>query len=175
MATVKGQLLTVNGDGTGNGNANGNYASGAEDFYIECPAGKTFIIHRMMVKVEDSGAFDVESYGNGITLTNGINVLREKNGVETAITSTPIYSNGDWSGHCFDTRVDTYGSGDNQLSARWSFDKFGGPIFLGVGDKIIVRLNDTFTGLVSHEFIVEGEFYDKVYFSEDQIPAWEKG
>lgn len=171
---VKGQILTVNGDGTGTSNANGNYSSAAEDFYIECPANSTIMINRMIVKLEDTGAFDVESYGNGVSLTNGVRVFHERRGVEHEITATPIFTNGDWAGHCFDTRVDAYGQGDEQLSARWSFDRFGGPLFLQVGDKFIVRLEDNFTGLVAHEFIAEGSFFDKVYYSADQIPEWEK-
>ena len=39
------QLLSTNGDGTGTVSAKGNYASAAEEFYIEAPAGVTYDLY----------------------------------------------------------------------------------------------------------------------------------
>jgi len=70
------RFLDTNGDGTGTKSATGNYAESPVSFFIQPPAGEVFRLNRMLVHIEDSGTFDSGSYGNGITLTNGITVSK---------------------------------------------------------------------------------------------------
>ena len=144
----------------------GDYSATPNDIYIQAQPGEVLQLHRIMVSVGDSGSFDSGSYGNGLALVNGIQgilaVVPPGGGtlLEVSALEAPIKTNTDWAGYVFDTRVDSYGSGNEQLSARWSFDKAGQPIYLdgdkGGGEKLIVRLNDNFTGLTKHRFHVQG-------------------
>ena len=131
------------------------------DFYIQPPADKIYYIQRMIVSIEDTAGMDADKYGNGITLTNGIQLLVEDDeGLLYSLTDIhhPILTNGHWAHYCFDADVKTWGSGNEHLVVRWTFAKHGDTINLRGwrGEKLIIRVNDTFTGLVNHHFLVEG-------------------
>ena len=158
--TLIAQYLDTNGDGTGTQSAVGNYASAAEIFYIQPPAGTVYRLSRMLPFVEDVGSFDSGSYGNGITLTNGI-VVRIQNDSGTLVDLTaglPIQLNTHWARQCYDMTISTFGQGNEYLHARWTFSKSGQYIRLD-GDnneRLEMVFNDSFTGLVSHYFMVQG-------------------
>lgn len=156
------RILDTNGDGTGTTNANGNYASAADDFYIKPPVGTRYEIDRLIVFIQDTGAFDAELYGNGAILTNGISLLQLNFDGTTRVDLTgglSIKSNADWGRLCYDVDVKTWGTGDEVLLARFTFSKFGGPLTLDgdAGQSLVVRLNDNLSALVYHYFTVEGQ------------------
>lgn len=154
------RFLDTNGDGSGTKNANGNYSSAEEIFYIQPPAHQNYLLYRMMAYVKDSGTFDSGSYGNGITLTNGIAVrVSDDSGVQHDLTDgVPVKTNPDWRQHCFDAEPSSYGLGDEALGVRWTFTRGGPPILLegANGDRLEVVLHDDFSGLITHTFKVEG-------------------
>ena len=148
----------TNGDGTGATIATGNYSGAAEEFYIE--STDELRIHRLIICVTDSGAFDANEYGNSIELTNGINIQHRDssdNIIADYTQSGNVKTNAGWGGYCYDVDVKTWGTGPEILLARWSFDKIGGPILLEQGHKLVFTLNDDFTGLLDHFFTLQGQ------------------
>jgi hypothetical protein len=160
MSSYLYRNLDTNGDGTGSKDATGDYSSTAAVFYIQPPTEKIYLIERMIVHVEDSGSFDSGAYGNGITLTNGIVVrISDDSGVIVDLTDgMPILSNGSWVRQCYDVQVHPFGSGNEHMGVRWTFRKAGQPLKL-VGEKtqkLEIVLNDNFSGLVGHQFQIQG-------------------
>ena len=142
---------------TGEKSAVGDYSVTPKDFYIEALEGERLSVARVIIHVVDSGSFDSGSYGNGITLTNGIQFIYERNGVQFNVSNGfPIKTNVDWGRYCYDVNISTYGAGNEALNARWTFSKYGNPLILNKGDKLILRLSDDFSGLVEHTFLFEG-------------------
>jgi hypothetical protein len=113
---------------------------------------------RLLVTVEDSTGMDAGKYGNNITLTNGINllVLNSDDTVEELLTPEPIFTNAEWGTFCYDVDLKTWGAGNDLLLVRWTFDKAGSPVDLKKDQRLVVQLNDDFTGLVKHRFLVQG-------------------
>ena len=155
------QLLSTNGDGTGTTNAIGDYSSAAETFELadQTDALETVVV-RLIVYVEDSGAFDAAGYGNAGVLANGITVsVLSAAGAEIIdLTPDPIKSNGGWASLAYDTQVATWGTGNEFLVTRWTFGKFtpDGGIVLTDGERLVVNVNDDLTDLVAHRFTAQG-------------------
>lgn len=155
-------LFTFLTDAAGNKNAVGDYAATATDFYIECPgtlgAGR-LDLYRMIIEVVDFGTFDSGSYGNGISLSNGISVgVHNSSGVLVLdmTDGLPIVTNVDWARQCHDVAHSSFGTGNESMSVRWTFNKAGEPISLRPGWRLSVTLNDDFTDLIQHYFQVQG-------------------
>lgn len=162
------QFADVDGDGTGAFNATGDYSDGGlglTEFGIQPGPGEIFDIARMIITIEDTGSFDSGSYGNNVTLTNGIAIEKRVGTINGASVldqsltgAQPIITNVGWGAYCFDVEVHTFGQGNEFLLARWTFLKAG--VFLRlVGDDdeyFAVRLHDDFSGLVDHGFNLQG-------------------
>ena len=151
------EYLDTNGDGTGDNDAIGNYASAAEDFYFQ--ATTLSEIHRLLVTVEDTQPMQAANYGNGIVLTNGIRIFLHDSTTVTEVPldgGLPVLRNLDWGSLCYDVDLKTWGSGNQALLVRFTFARGGQPLLLDAGDRIIVRLNDSFVGLISHKFMIQG-------------------
>jgi hypothetical protein len=158
MATSIFSVLAENGSAVTN--AVGDYSGGSADsFNVTPPATEDWYITRMIFSMEDSGTFDPSSYGNGTALTNGV-VIRHSNagGVLRTLTAFPPKTNIEWEMHCHDVNLHTYGTGDEGLTARWTFAKHGRPLLLNGadGEFLEVYLNDSFTHLVAHRFLFQG-------------------
>jgi hypothetical protein len=155
------QHLDTVGDGSGSYEVTGNYASAAEEFFIAPPANKVYTIERMLVFVQDTGAFDAGDYGNGLALTNGLLLTVERDGVELLdlLGNEPIHNNAEWAAMCYDAQVLTWGTGDEMLVARWTFSKSGKPLTLHgkSSDRLVLTANDDMTGLNAHRFKVQGQ------------------
>lgn len=164
------KVLSSNGDGTGTSNAVGDYSVTPLSLRYEANndgASEIIYIERMIVKIQDTGTLDADTYGNGISLTNGIRVYI-RNSADTILeelTSYPITSTGDWAGHCHDATHHAFGVGDEILSVRWTFARSGLPVILKAteGEYLEVYLNDNFTGLVEHKFIIQGHYDNEDY------------
>ena len=168
------QFLATTGKGatTGHSNAVGNYSTATgtagESFILKPPSTAAYRVERMLVHVQDTGAFAAEEYGNlGSALTNGVVVrVATSTGTVKDLTGTiPIKSNAQWARHMYDVRVDTWSAGDEFLAARWSFWKSGYPLRLdgSRGEFLEVYLQDSCTGLVAHQFFIEGYVEDEAY------------
>ncbi len=153
------RYLDTNGDGTGTVDAIGDYSTVTE-FYYEAPElGATF--HRMIVSIEDNGGGTISEYGNlgAGGLTNGIEVkvVDDSDTVMADLTDgLPIKSNGDWGRLCYDIDRKDWGGGNDFYQVRWTFSKSGEPVILREGWRLVVYLNDDFTNLVGHHFMVQG-------------------
>jgi len=141
----------------------GNYSSGVEQFQIVADVGSQQLhLARMIVHIEDVGNFDSGRYGNNIILTNGIHivaydadgttVLKDLDGNEGVLT------NSGWGALCHDVTLHDYGLGNNSVTARWTFARTGKPLTLSSGQMLSVDLNDDFTGLEAHTFMVQGYY-----------------
>ena len=152
--------LTDDGTHTGTVNAIGDYSAGAE-WYVTAPAGG-YKFTRLMVSYEDTGGGIMQEYGNlGSALTNGIEMeIRDDNGtvISDLTGGVPIKSNGDW-GRLVGPDIDRkdWGQGNDLFIARWSFFKFEEEsVVLQPGWSFVVKLNDSFVGLVSQYFNLQG-------------------
>ena len=137
----------------------GNYAAAVEQFKYE--PTRRVEVHRLIVYIQDTGNFSVSTYGNGLTLVNGIRVVvRDSNDVLLGALDggEPILSNGDWSSLCYDINYHSFGVGDNALAVRWTFERAGAPIRIdgAEGHYLAVELNDSFLNLTDHTFNVQG-------------------
>jgi hypothetical protein len=153
------RFLDTNGDGSGTKQAIGNYAGG-EEFYIQPPAGQVYILARMMVQIRDAGPISADNYGGLAALTNGVSVdVKDASGsLLDLVDGLPVKTNAEWGAHCYDSEPDTYGSGNDYVSVRWTFEK-GKHVIILRGDfaeRFAVTLNDNLTGLVAHTFKVHG-------------------
>lgn len=161
------QHLTPNGDGTGGFNANGDYSSTEEIFYIQPPSDKVYCIQRMIGMIEDSNNMRAEYYGDmGVALTNGITVrVSNNNGVILDMTNGhPIKRNAEWGQFCYDVDLKSWGTGNEFILIKWDLSLPEQSLFLtgANGDKLELILNDDFSGLVSHHFVIEGHVYPGV-------------
>ena len=152
------QFLDTNGDGTGTTNVNGNYSGAADDFYYQAPAGKIVELHRMIIGIEDTSGATATKYGNIAALSVGIdiNIKEEDDDLILNLTPAKIKTNAWWGGYCYDVDLKTWGSGNELLVVRWTFSKSGKPIKLPAGSKLVVTVNDDLTGLINHNFLVQG-------------------
>ena len=73
------------------------------------------------------------------------------------LTPSPVKTSGDWAALCYDVAVATWGTGDEFLTARWTFAKFvSGGLALNDGSKLVCTVNDDMRGLVSHRITAQG-------------------
>ncbi len=140
----------------------GNYADaglGLTQFKF-APTRKV-AVHRMIAYIQDTGNFSVSTYGNGITLANGLRLLVRKADdslIQAIDGGTPIQANADWSSLCYDINYHSFGVGDNALAVRWTFSRAGAPILIDgtLGEYLVMELNDDFSSLTDHTFCAQG-------------------
>ena len=158
---IASRFADTNGDGSGTKNAVGNYSGAPQKFCIAPEAGEIFKVERIIPFLKDSGSLDSDYYGNGIILTNGIQIKvvrfagQPQETVLADITDgVPVKSNSDWKRLCFDQNISEYGTGNETAVWRYTFSKDAPAIVLDGDNKeeIQVILNDDFSGLVEHYF-----------------------
>jgi hypothetical protein len=155
------RYLDLNGTGSGTKNMNQNYSVTSDIVFIQPTAGQIMRIERMLVYIQDTGTFDSGGYGNGTALTTGITVrLNGDGGVQDLTDGVPIKTNGHWARLCYDADHNGYGTGDEYLAVRWTFSKAGAPLRLDgdTNDRLEIVLNDDFSGLTEHYFLVQGVY-----------------
>jgi hypothetical protein len=162
------QLLSTNGDGTGTTNANGDYrdaptGAGAEEFYIQAPAGQVYKLARMIPYLRDTANWSADNYGDFAgALSVGFEFKKyDAAGVETLNLNggQAIQANADWGHLCYDVDLISFGAGDDFMVVRWTFAKSGQPLTLNPGEKLSVTFNDNLTGLVEHTFMIQGLYH----------------
>lgn len=158
-----------------NANANRNFSDAGEGlkyFYVKPAAGVIFRVKRLLVTVRDTGSLDADSYGNGITLTNGIRAVVGVGDPASSPTISvdlsgglPILTNADWGRYTLDLIFSNFGQGDEYLSARFEATnnkaaQYDGVILAGDDDVFFgVEVHDDLSGLVQHLFFVQGVSY----------------
>jgi len=150
--------------------ATGNYSSGVEDFIYQVPEGKIAAITRVIIIMTHTSSLDPDLYAGIGELTNGIvpKILKSDDSVLQHLTSDtvaglvgisakPIKTNKDWSALCYDFKIIPDSGNDPDLGLyRWTFSRAGLPLVLDNQEKLCFSLNDNFTGLSDHRFIVQG-------------------
>ena len=166
------QFLATTGKGatTGHSNAVGDYSTATgtsgESFILAPSTAEVYRVERMIIHIQDTGAFAAEEYGNLTALTNGVQVrIATDTGTVYDYTGVTVKSNAQWARQCYDTRVDTWSVGDEFLTSRWTFSKAGYPLRIdgAAGQRLEVYLQDSCTGLVAHNFYVNGYVEDTAY------------
>ena len=147
-----------------NVDAIGDYAGDPKDFLYTIPDGTdVYHIARVLVLIEANGTFEPDIYGpsNGINspLPNGINMFIKRDGEpKQYLTPVAITANVDWSMYCYDVRYSDYGSGNETLEVRWSFNK-GNPtgLILSEKDEFGFELADDFSSfMIRQRFVIQG-------------------
>ena len=139
----------------------GDYSSTPTRFIWTPLPGRIAHIHRMIISVEDAGAFDAAKYGNNIVLTNGISLTVRNVADDSQVhdyTAGKVRTNSDWAARAFDADVKTWGVGNEIMVVRWTFSRAGSPIVLDDSMYISIDLADTFVDLVNHRFKIQGEY-----------------
>ena len=156
------RYLSDDGTSSGTKNAIGNYSDGGLGetfFYYESPFGKTTVAQRMIMKIRDAAPFSADGYGGISALTNGITFLIRNDADEDQLDLTdgiPIQNNADWGRLCFDMRLDSFGSGDDFVTVRWTFSNSGSALIIPPGWKIGALFHDDLSGLDAHYFFLNG-------------------
>lgn len=175
--------MTTGGDQTGTFNAIGDYSSTSDDFYVQPPAAEDYMISSLDITIVDD-RINPEGYGAMDALTNGVSIVTVLQGVTyIAGAGTNITSNRGWMSISDDVQYVDWGLPieEKMMRCRIDFGKFyadpqrpqpdgvGGLMLLGhTEDKLIIRLNDDFTDLSGHYFIVRGGRYSDHISSKNQ-------
>lgn len=158
------RYLDTNGDGTGTKLFTETQISQAA--FIAPGAGEIFVLHRMMVAYLDDTATAAVYGGLGAALSNGIQIKHKRGATVVAnlTDNVPVKKNADWVALAgVDVRNYDWGNPANPhaVGVRWTFTRAGQAITL-IGDQsdsLVVELNDNFTGLDDHRFVVQGYRY----------------
>ena len=149
-------------DGTNISSAADYSGAGAARFWRGPAADKLWVVTRMLIMIRDTGTFDAADYGNGITLTNGIGVdvwddVADEVDLDL-VDGLHVKFNAGWAQLCYDAEIKTWGTGDEFLVVRWTFEKAGKALLLdgAANQNISVYLNDNLSGLVSQTFLIQG-------------------
>lgn len=130
-------------------------------FYWQSTENYDVFITKLKIFVQDLTISTPAAYGAISALTNGYSVqhLSAANVlIEDLLGGATINTNKDVLWHANTTEYRSFTSGDEMLMAEIDFAGRGTPLVLG-GDeleKFAVTVNDDFTGLVAHNFIIEG-------------------
>ncbi len=162
--TIINQFMDTTGDGTGTKIATGNYSDagdGLTSFKIAPGAGEIYRLSRLIVHIADEGVINTAATYGQLTLTNGVamsaQTVNNPGGVDP-LMGINIFSTWDWGRYCFDVLGTDYTTNLNIFQARWTFQKAGQFVRLDgdAGDFLSVDLNDNFSGLNDHTFIIQG-------------------
>jgi hypothetical protein len=152
------------GDGTGTKNLIGNYsatASAVTVAYIASAGGGGADLHRLIFSIKDTSGMLAEEYGNASSLLVGYSfeiLDADSNSILDLNDGFKIQDNSDFATLCYDVDVKSWGTSptNEMLVARWTFSRAGSPLQLDPGYRIQTTLNDDFSGLLSHRFMVQG-------------------
>jgi len=172
------QFLSDSGAEAGGHDMVGDYTSTPGSFSITPPEGQKYFINRMIVFIEDVGAFNSGLYGKDVVATHGVHlhVKRPSAGVAVycvcgaeanVLTPHNVHTNSQWAQYCYDISLHSYGGGQvNGIQVvRWTFGKAlpqgmdaleADMLTLHYGDELECVLNDDFSNLVGHRMIVQG-------------------
>jgi len=151
-------LMTTAGDGTGNSNFINNYSVTPADLYYQ--AVKPISIYSLQINISDGGSFAQTEYGNITALANGVKFFFKPSGMpEVPLVGSVVIKNNldlvDFASR-FDL-VQWSGTPQTFIAHVHTLEQYGCPILLAVGDRIIIRLNDNFTGLINQVFTIGGK------------------
>jgi hypothetical protein len=140
------RFLDTSGAGTGVKNAISSTVP--LTFYLQPPAGSTYNITRLIAVIEDSAVSDATKYG-AVTITNGVTIRRVSgSSIITLTDGVAIKTNTQWARFCEVRTVTTQLQAICELEGlRLNGDR---------SERLEVVLNDDFSGLDGHYFMVQG-------------------
>lgn len=154
------RVLDTVGDGTGSTSQNVNGSVTAVEYFVQPPAGTSYILKRMNVLVIDANFNVATSYGALAALTNGIKIeVRNINGVVKDFTEqVKIKRSYDYTLLAGGDNTSTGGAGADALRIRWTFARGYDDILLNgdTEDKLVVTIQDDLTGLDEQVMEVQG-------------------
>lgn len=153
------RFLTTAGDSTGVNNLIGNYSAAPTDFYYSPPTNTKYHISSVLIQISDNATFNQIDYGGMAALTNGIKFYIQEGTTPTVplLSGVIVKQNNDWLGLTGDVLLTTFSGTAQTLGVSFNlFKDFGEDLELLSTSKFIVRLNDDFTSLVAHRFILRG-------------------
>ena len=135
----------------------------ADKFYAGPADGTYWVLHRALIYMEDAQTMTASTYGGVTELTNGTKFYTTTGGPDgTTVTDFTggenVHNNGEWGALCYDVQFTAPGNGNDILLCRYTFSKAGKPIILdgNNSDKIVVHIQDSLTGLLSHRVMIQG-------------------
>jgi len=155
------RLLDDVGDGSGAINFNGNYSVTPAVAKIMAGTDELLNVHRIIGVIVDNGAISADGYGGLAALTNGISIGKYDTSdtlVHDILDGLTMKSHEDIAALCYDLQLVDFGSASAKLVVwRWTFAKDRmAPIVLNPGESIRVTLNDSFVGINSHRWLMQG-------------------
>lgn len=159
---------TLKLNGTGASSMVGAYSPASPgDFWVECEASKgPLTLARILIFIEDGRGFAAENYGSDATpLTNGIDMYiadSSGNALMSFFDGLLVKSNSQWARICYDAVISDYGVGNESFGVRFTFGKSGSPVVLESGERVVMRIQDDLTGLISHHASVQGFYPEQV-------------
>ncbi len=158
-------FLDTNGDGTGVKNAIGDYSGGAVDFKYIRPigeAGKCFV-NGLTVHLHMTAQFSPDVYGDNMTgkLINGLRFLiKDENGnIDRDLTDgLPIKMNAHWSRFGAIHGTEEGVGGDKFFKVSLGTSREARTLSLAPKWSFVAELNDDFSGLLGHTFLLRGIF-----------------
>jgi hypothetical protein len=152
-------------DGQGGGTVNMAVdGTTPQTFTVAVPTNyNRFTVARVLFFIEDNGAFDANKFANNLTLTNGIDFTYETGTSWDLLGGQPIKTNGHFGRVAYDVAVHTWGTGDEVLVSRWSFDKWmpdrnadRAGIELTGSETLKIVINDNLSTAVAFNAVAEG-------------------
>ena len=139
--------------------------SGAAVTYeIGPPAGSAcdaWVINRVVIHYEHSGTWQITKFGSLSALANGCKLEVTRNGSQIIdlTAGEPVKTNGGWGALCYDvTILDSLGSGNTHLNARYSFFKAGHPLLLEVRGqmRLVATIQDDLSAMSHFHIMAQG-------------------
>jgi len=166
MAHPKDSLVQhLSDDGTSTGSVNMAVDGSVTpvDFWFQIAAPhRSVCLNRLIFLIRDNNALAAEKFGGLSELTNGLTLGffdTSGNLLSDCFGGVPQKSNADLGGIFYDTEPSHYGSGDDFLHGRFSFDKWlnGGACF---ADDTILKatISDDLSGLVAFRIALFGTY-----------------
>jgi hypothetical protein len=126
------------------------------EFSLSPPTGEIWRVASWGLYIQDTGTFDAEKWGNGVTMVNGLTPMINLNGTDYDLLDFSIKTSGDLSSVCDGLNHLNCGVGDEIVTAEWDFVSKGQYIRLTENDSIKLVVNDDLTGLVSQYSTIKG-------------------
>lgn len=173
-ANLISRHLDTVGDGTGEKEAIGDYSSTPVVFRIEnTNPSLDMVLNSFHLYLQSDVKFHPEKYGGAPGLTSGVKVVVKRDGeIVTDLTNgeplvhtcclARLFSRVE-----FSIGSEATGGGPSKrdwVAATWDFGRHGVPLVLGQGDSLEVHLNDDFSALDAHRFIVYGYWANAMWF-----------
>lgn len=160
--------LDTNGDGSGEINAVKNYSDAEEGKTIFFKsAGKNVVLLTALIITYTGMNLDPDVYGNSSSpLINGIEIELRNTLGHSIIDFTAdnlIKTNSDWYRITEHITFDTFKSLKQIMCIRFDFSSLGDVVKLEKNLIFTVTLNDDFTDLEKHTFLLYGKILDDDY------------